>query len=49
MGEPLTSQNPVRPAVVLAPIGADWTLDLQRGSKRSALQVRPQPAPKSRR
>jgi hypothetical protein len=48
MGEPFTSQNPVRPAVVLAPIGAEWPLDLQRGSKRLALQVRPEPAPKTR-
>ncbi|MGC9983011.1 MAG: PDZ domain-containing protein [Polyangia bacterium] len=43
-GEPFTSQNPVRPAVVLASIGVQWPLDLQRGSTRLALQVRPEPA-----
>ena len=47
-GEPFTSQNPVRPAVALASIGTEWPLDLQRGSKRLVLRVRPQPAPKGR-
>jgi S1-C subfamily serine protease len=47
-GAPFTSQNPVRPAVVLASIGVQWPLDLQRGSKRLVLQVRPEPAPNSR-
>jgi hypothetical protein len=46
--EPFTRQNPVRPAVVLAPIGVQWPLDLQRGSKRLVLRVRPQAAPKGR-
>jgi hypothetical protein len=44
-GESFTSQNPVRPAVVLASIGAEWPLDLQRGSTRLVLRVRPEPAP----
>jgi S1-C subfamily serine protease len=47
-GEPFTSQNPVRPAVVLASIGAEWSLDVQRGSTRLVLRVRPEPAPNSR-
>jgi hypothetical protein len=47
-GEPFTSQNPVRPAVVLASIGSEWPLDLQRGSTRLVLRVRPEPAPKRR-
>ena len=47
-GEPFTSQNPVRPAVVLASVGAEWPLDLQRGSTRLVLRVRPQAAPKRR-
>jgi len=46
-GEPFTRQNPVRPAVVLASIGGDWPLDLQRGSTRLVARVRPQPAPKA--
>jgi len=47
-GEPFTSQNPVRPAVVLASIGAEWPLDVQRGSTRLVLRVRPEAAPNSR-
>ena len=47
-GESFTSQNPVRPAVVLASIGADWSLDLQRRSKRLVVRARPEPAPKGR-
>ena len=47
-GEPFTSQNPVRPAVVLASIGTEWPLDVQRGSTRLVLRVRPEPAPNSR-
>ena len=46
--EPFSRQNPVRPAVVLAPIGVQWPLDLQRGSKRLVLRVQPQPAPQGR-
>jgi hypothetical protein len=45
-GEPFTRQNPVRPAVVLASIGVQWPLDLQRGSKKLVLRVQPQAAPK---
>jgi hypothetical protein len=44
-GESFTSQNPVRPAVVMASIGVQWPLDLQRGSTRLVLRVRPEPAP----
>jgi hypothetical protein len=47
-GQPLTSQNPVRPAVVLASIGVEWPLDLQRGSTRLVLRVVPEPTPKGR-
>ena len=43
--EPFSRQNPVRPAVVLAPIGVQWPLDLQRGSKKLVLRVQPQAAP----
>jgi hypothetical protein len=46
--EPFSKQNPVRPAVVLASIGVQWPLDLQRGSKRLVLRVRPQAAPPGR-
>jgi hypothetical protein len=44
-GEPFTSQNPIRPAVGLAPIGAEWPLDVQRGSMKLVLRLRPQAAP----
>jgi hypothetical protein len=47
-GESFASQNPVRPAVVLASIGAEWPLDVQRGSTKLVLRVRPEPAPNSR-
>ena len=47
-GESFTRQNPVRPAVVLASIGTEWPLDVQRGSKRLVLPVVPAPAPKGR-
>ncbi|MGB8296261.1 MAG: PDZ domain-containing protein [Polyangia bacterium] len=47
-GEPFASQNPVRPAVVLASIGTEWSLDVQRGSTKLVLRVRPEPAPNSR-
>jgi hypothetical protein len=47
-GETFTSQNPVRPAVVLASTGAEWPLDLQRGTTRLVLRVRPEPAPGNR-
>jgi len=47
-GESFTSQNPVRPAVVLSSIGVQRPLDLQRGSKKLVLQVRPEPAPTKR-
>jgi hypothetical protein len=48
-GESFTSQNPVRSAVVLASIGVDWPLDVQRGSTRMALRVRPEAAPPTKR
>jgi hypothetical protein len=47
-GQEFTKQNPVRPAVVLASIGVEWPLDVQRGSKRLVLRVVPAPAPKGR-
>ena len=47
-GEPFTSQNPVRAAVVMASIGAEWPLDLQRGSTRMVLRVQPEAAQKKR-
>jgi S1-C subfamily serine protease len=47
-GEPFTRQNSVRPAVVLAAIGAEWPLDLQRGSTRMVLRVQPEAAQKKR-
>ena len=46
--EPFSKQNPVRPAVVLAPVGTEWPLDLQRGSKKLVLRVRPQATPPGR-
>jgi PDZ domain len=47
-GESFTSQNPVRPAVVMAPIGVQWPVDLQRGSTRMVLRVQPEAAQKKR-
>jgi hypothetical protein len=46
--ELFSRQNPVRAAVVLAPIGTEWPLNLQRGSKKMVLRVRPQAAPTGR-
>ena len=44
-GQPFAGQNPLRPAVVLAPLDAEWPIDVQRGSKKLGLRVRPQPVP----
>jgi hypothetical protein len=44
-GQPFAGQNPLRPAVVLAPIDAEWPIEVRRGSNKLGLRVRPQPAP----
>jgi S1-C subfamily serine protease len=44
-GEAFTDRNPIRPAVVLASIGAEWPLEVQRGSTKLVLQLRLQAAP----